>query len=836
MQITLFFRFLFSKYLIASLLLIIMLFANTNKCAAIEALTVAPAVVGYLDSINLTENRFSTQGWIATNNSAQKVIALIIRFGDTIAYEGKFEKFERPDVALAMERKDWINSGWQIKADIPSSLKAAKYVVSAQAKMETGELVELPINKQASIIEIKDVQSNSGTQKVIWLALLGCALLIFIAFHFAEEGASKLAQLFEYTIHPVVIPIFALIFLFICLVGIGATGSSLEFGVKQFPLIRSDSVLVWGTPKPVRSDEWLVFTPLAISQANHNPAFPVINENLGEDGQNMLVIGMTGSPVHHISAFAKPATWGFYLFDLRRALSWYWWFPIFGCLFALWATFSLLAPNHWRIGFLVALLFCTSAYVTGWSYWPAYTVFFPSLMLYSSVAILRVRKNIFLLSWAILLGLSLAGFVLILYPPWQVSLGYLFLFIGIGIVLRDKLYRNVNLFCLLAFILALSLTILILWNWWLDTKSAIISMMNTVYPGRRDSVVGGSLTASYFLRGFTNLVTLYRIDGSYTNQSEIASFYYMFPSLFILFGVRLWEKKIGFIHCLLLLFLIFTVTFMLLGIPKELAKLTLWGRVTELRADLSLGLAYILLCGALLVPTKADVSYKTSVKFFSAIASLMWGGGVIRAMFKIPNETLSGFSEGIWVAMFLVILFSSWWLAIGEYRKFLLLNLMLSFATVLPFNPLMVAPNSVVSTLDFAKGHSRILVANTQIPAMLLLASGQPVSNGIFYYPQQTLWKRLDPDRTQENIYNRYQHLIFPLNPVAPPYYQIKSPQADVVSVMVDTIHFDFRKTDADMLVAPSNEIVNLKLNQSLKFVSDHEGWSEFIIQKQENK
>ena len=33
---------------------------------------------------------------------------------------------------------------------------------------------------------------------------------------------------------------------------------------------------------------------------------------------------LTGVPVAHASALAKPATWGFFAFDLRRALAWAW--------------------------------------------------------------------------------------------------------------------------------------------------------------------------------------------------------------------------------------------------------------------------------------------------------------------------------------------------------------------------------------------------------------------------------------------------------------------------------------------------------------------------------
>jgi hypothetical protein len=221
---------------------------------------------------------------------------------------------------------------------------------------------------------------------------------------------------------------------------------------------------------------------------------------------------------------------------------------------------------------------------------------------------------------------------------------------------------------------------------------------------------------------------------------------------------------------------------------------------------------------------------------FAGIAGLAWGLVVVHAISIMPPETLSGFSPSILVAIFLVVLFGSWWLAIGEYRKYLVLNLMLSIATVLPFNPLIISPYAVTPVADFSGNRFRVLIAGNYTPAMLLLASGQSVSNGIFYYPPKKMWERLDPDASQENIYNRYQHLVFTLSTVAAPYYRIETPQGDVVKITADPTRFDFRKTGASIFVAPSTDSNALKLNQSLKFVSENKGWSKFAISRPENE
>ncbi|MBX8492168.1 hypothetical protein K5D34_11170 [Pseudomonas cichorii] len=166
---------------------------------------------------------------------------------------------------------------------------------------------------------------------------------------------------------------------FMLFTALGLTGSSLDLGVRQSAFIESDMTRVWGYEQPIRSDEWMVLTPMAIAQSQHVPRYPVVNSRLGLDGQNMLVTGMTGLPIAHVSSLAKPAIWGFFVFDLKRALAWYWWFPVFGCFLALAHVLHTLSPGRWRQSFLFSLLFVSAPYVVAWSFWPAYAVFFPAL-------------------------------------------------------------------------------------------------------------------------------------------------------------------------------------------------------------------------------------------------------------------------------------------------------------------------------------------------------------------------------------------------------------------------------------------------------------------------
>jgi len=665
--------------------------------------------------------------------------------------------------------------------------------------------------------------------------------LLCLAFLKTDRLSRIIATRFGLQLHPQQIFGSLLLLFFGGLVALGITGSSLGLAVKQVSFLQSDAIELFGEAQGARSDEWVVFTPYAIAQYNHSPPFPIINNNIGEDGQNMLVVGMAGSPVMHISSIAKPATWGFFLFDLKRALSWYWNFPFFACLFSLWAVISLISPGNWRTGFLLSLLFCVSPYVAAWSNWPAYATFFPSLALVLVVAILRSERSILPLVLGCILGLTLAGFALILYPPWQISISYVFLALMIGIVIRDELYRSITKRRLLAFGISFILAGAILFLWWHNAKEAIHAMQDTVYPGQRRAVSGGSVTLADLLRGFTNIMTLNRLNSPYNNQSEIASFTYFLLPLGFLFFTQAKRKLLTAVDVSMAAIIGMILIFMTIGFPLEISRPSLWGRVPPNRADLALGLATLLLCGSLLMRSGNSDPIRTNVTlnrtaFCGAIA---WAALVMVGIFNLPQSIFNELSKGVLCALFAFVLATGYFLAVGRTKEFIYLSLGLAVATTFPFNPIIAAPNAIdikVSSdirkaMSDSAANARILVLDTQVPSMYLLANGLAVTSGVFYYPQKSFWARLDETQKATNVYNRYQHLIFTGGPVkAPEQFHIETPSLDHVRVILDMKNFDFRRTGANMVVAPKQREHELLSNPTMSLVSSEDGWSWYQV------
>lgn len=640
------------------------------------------------------------------------------------------------------------------------------------------------------------------------------------------------------TLNSATLPATGILAAFVVLVIFGISGSSLNLGYTGSPVLDTSlSLRMAGQARPIRTDEWLVATPLAISQTTHSPKFPIVNKNLGVDGQNMLVVGSGGAPVAHISALARPATWGFFVLDLKRALAWYWWFPLFGCLFALWGVFDLVFPGRWKLGLALSMWFCLSAYVAAWSYWPAYAVFFPSLALWSAIQILR-GNSVYVLSLA--LGLALAGFVLMLYPPWQVSLGYLFLLLGISLILRDKLYRNLDASRLIALGMAFVVAAVIIWMWWIDARQAIQIMLDTIYPGERTRVLGGGETVAYLLRGTTNIASLYKVNGN-PNQCEVASFVFLFaPLLFALIANCCALSRVRLIEGVLLGFVGYVLVFAFVGVPEFVAKWSLWGRVPELRLDLVLGVAYIMLCG-LVLTSEAPAITSFRLKTLAYLVASSWAVFLVYTMHQLPAGVLVGLTPVTEATILIAAFLGGLWLIQGKTNKFIALNIACSFVTVFAFNPMVEAPKEVKVATQLqsvlqqsplpSPNRPRVLVLADTVSAMYLLAAGVPVANGVFYYPQPALWKNLDPTNQSRDAYNRYQHLIFVPGEVKPlASYYIETPQPDVVRVVVAPERFRFSLTGAQVVVAPTGVENQLKQNSNLAFVRQAAGWSWFDV------
>jgi hypothetical protein len=519
----------------------------------------------------------------------------------------------------------------------------------------------------------------------------------------------------------------------------------------------------------VRWDEAVVATPWALSQFAHEPKFPVINTNFA-NGQNMLI--SQHNPVWHIATLARPATWGYFLLGRQRGISWYWWFQPFACFTALYLLLEIiLRGEHWLAAF-GAFWFCGSAFIVCWSLWPAHVTFFIALGCLCAYHLFASESPKVRWVSGVLLGLSLPGFMMYMYPPSQVPLAYLFLFIFVGLFIRDKLYRSFQsawkhrVLCLgVAAAVAGGLIAAFLATCWHDLQA----MSNTVYPGRRVSV-GGDQTLGLMFRGMYNFVTIYNPPSVLSNATQAASFYLLFPAVFVAaaFSRRL-QKNLGAVGWLLILFLLGILFFLFVGVPESLAKLTLFSYMPARRSDISVGLASIMLCVYVLAtqrrlkqaePAKRDL-LPWAVGGLVALFFLAQGVALLKTTQEFPTANLI-----LPVALGAGLI--SFYLIKGNARIFCGLMSLCVVATTALFNPLATKLDHLYDS-ELGREVARYSRLSPERPLWICYGSIQPGQfislsggrsfAGVQWPPQLSFWRQLDPYGLYEKNYNNFNEV-----------------------------------------------------------------------------
>lgn len=525
--------------------------------------------------------------------------------------------------------------------------------------------------------------------------------------------------------------------------------------------------LLMRNARAIRWDELAVATPFALSQLSHKPRFPVINTNIGE-GQNMLVV--PHAAVLHIVTLARPVTWGYFVFGAQRGLAWYWWFQPFACFTVLFLLFEIVLGGSSQLAALGAFWFCSSAYVICWSQWPNHVIFFAALGCLAAYHILKSNKRSVRMTSAALLGLSIPGFIMIMYPPWQVAAAYFVLVVFASLIIRDRLYVSIGFrlkqrigYFALAFVVAAGLTL----SWLLACLPDLRAMSNSVYPGRRVSL-GGDYSLALLFKGIYNAATIYDAPQALRNQSEAASFYYLFPAVLIALCLsRKFARTLGTVGWALVAYISCAMIFLFVGLPESVARLTLLSYIPSYRADLTIGLASILLSMHVLAVTK-DLRGADRGRW-DKLWPWVAGAGMILLLIchaLVFNKETNGLPAiGIGVMTAILGGFASYCLLSGRARIFGAFICAVVVATAVLFNPLSTNLNHIyeselageITRLNRESDRPPLWVCYGGVhPGVLVTILGGRSVSGVHWPPQLSMWHVLDPDRFYEPLYNRY--------------------------------------------------------------------------------
>lgn len=531
-----------------------------------------------------------------------------------------------------------------------------------------------------------------------------------------------------------------------------------------------DSNLILGKPRAIRSDEWLVATPLTAAQVKNDLEHE--NKNIGLE-QEMSIL--YDAPTNHWSTIFEPQNWGFFVMPFENAFAFKWWFR--GFLLALSAYLFIYTVSKGNLFLSVggAIFMLFTPFIQWWYSTSAIETVTYLLIGLTTLMKLFYYKNIReVVFYTALLTFIGVAFALVLYPPFQIPLVYLGAVLIIGFLLNNKYLitkarLKIYILSLLAFIVS---TALIITLYYLDFKEIISTIRNTSYPGTR-SFSGGLYNVYQFLGGFFNGLLLKNkpIPNFWGNQSEASGTFllslFLLPVLtFFLIRSFISKTRVDYILVGLLLYFVFFSTWFFIGLPEALSQVLLINSVPPNRIIIGFVVVNFILVFYFLSRVKVNLSsdYKI-VAFLLAVFAFslyLFLGFSIRAKFP---EFYSNPLIFVAIALFIFILVFSLLL---KSKYFLPLLVIFSLGSTLLVNPLYRGLDSLISNnvsrelkdID-AKNNGTWVIYSDLVMEQFLIANGISTLNSVHLYPQEDLWLHFDPDRKDRQIWNRYGYIVF---------------------------------------------------------------------------
>ena len=602
--------------------------------------------------------------------------------------------------------------------------------------------------------------------------------------------------------------------LFFLLILFGISGSSFP-AIRYFApnLVSADEKVLAGEPQAIRSDEWSVNTLLSIGQyQNRESKNPRMSYNLGPSPRDMSIIHDTGVPTSELSTISKVNLWGFFLFDLRRALAWDWWIPVFFGLNGVWLLLNLLCPGQSIFNFSLALLLTLAPQCVAWSNWPLVHVGAASLSVSLAIIALRSRNILTSLSLAFMTGLLVSWFALQLYLPRliPVALVSVITYAGYCLTSHEKFFTRYNCIYIVYAVLIASFLVL---GWFLSNYDAISRMLHSSYPGER-RIYGGAPFAGWdfnYVRGWLFPITLRDSQKISGNPCEAMSCISLFvPVAFsVVFYLFRQYRKINWALLLNFGLLVLFVAYEYIGLPEIIGKLTFLNRSTPTRSILGIALSTVILLAFL---------YKYRDQLRLRFRPLLLAACLLPFLifFYRNQEITDYYKENYLYRLSYIIAFIAVIHLLFLYRiKYLTAAMLLS---TLPFtllwNPVIVAPSYVKVNLpeqiagshDEMRHGGRFLLID--LPVNLFPAGGLRAMNATSHYVDPYMFEKFYSRLDNPQVYNRFNNLNVFLDDQKPD-MEISLGGGDWIKMRLNARDFDFSIFPIDYVVARSSPSAN---------------------------
>lgn len=515
---------------------------------------------------------------------------------------------------------------------------------------------------------------------------------------------------------------------------------------------------LFGVERPIRSDEYAVFTPMTLAQSFAKPAWPYFNDIPRAAPTDMFSV--YAQPVRHPLLVFRPFLAGHVLFGFERGLAFFWFGRWLALLLVVYELLKLLTNGNKPLSGVGATLVVLAPVVQWWGAINALA----EMLVFGSLFVLcldRFMRGASLRDrWPAVVGMGYSGvaYAMTLYPAAQVPFAYAFGALSLWTILhRAKGFHTDAASWAFAGGVVLAAAGCLAWYLHLSSESFRI-LADTEYPGSRFSCGGGfgkgvGLSWGNVFFPWTD----FHFENS--NPFELSAFFDFFP-LGLVLAAHLFvrRKRLDALSLFLIAVSALLVAFSVVGLPRWMAETTLLSRSLNGRTFV----AFEFLQFLLLVRVVSLIRPAFRFKAAAPTAAVFAGLSTLLAHCAYPTY-LSRMS----LALVFVLSASGFflWIRFSAHRL-----LAPAFFVVLAiFGGAFVNP---VQRGDAGVSGSHLFLAISDIektdPGAWLvegatfplnqypLLAGAPTVNAGNLYPELGRWRTIDPTEKDRFTWNRY--------------------------------------------------------------------------------
>ena len=558
--------------------------------------------------------------------------------------------------------------------------------------------------------------------------------------------------------------------IFVLCVMLRIHGSSMEKYNWDFPE-QSDANAakeyhILGKCRPIRSDEWMVQTPLFFSQESND--YKLESKQMSVSGLNMVLCYY--APVKDITIIGKPFAWGYLIGGNAFGLSWYWCSMMILLFMTAFEMFMILTHKNAKLS-LVGMMMIGLSPVMQWWFVPHIPVVFIYAMGLFSIGYHFFTAKTKVVKWtmSVLAGIAAVGFALSIFPSCQIIAALCMAGLLAACLYRDRdsITFTLKQWYRLAIPVVFAGGVLVYFL--VRSADGLNLLSNTVYPGKRVSL-GGNYKLVNLFTSLSSAFMPYK-DVIKGNNSESATYIHFAPLFVVLFPamskkLREYKDREVVVGEALWTMLVVQIIFMCAGFTEKLSKITFFSYVN--RMPLSYGwIGVIFTIWSVYVIWKHKDMFRMWEKI---LYPLLYGGIYYTFIDDELIEYVGIASLGKEIIVFVVILLFVF-LAKKHMFGYLLVGFM-CFAGLLvnPINrgisPIINHPISNCIANEVKANPDGIwLSVDTQAGYIgnFVMANGARVMDGTNFYPDFEKWEILDPDGKYEDCYNRYSNQSFKL-------------------------------------------------------------------------